>query len=101
MKEKVTFRVICGFFLGLRDLLGTFNCFTFTYRVSFLTGTPLKFTYRVSFLTGTPLKVLSVRLHSKSHQKCSKCQNLRTEENLFLGESQLKKDTLYHSSKKT
>ena len=25
--------------------------------------------YRVFFLTGTPLKVLSVRLHSKSHQK--------------------------------
>ena len=25
--------------------------------------------YRVSFLTGAPLKVLSVRLHSKSHQK--------------------------------
>ena len=25
--------------------------------------------YRVSFLTGAPIKVLSVRLHSKSHQK--------------------------------
>ena len=31
------------------------------------------------FLTGAPLKVLSVRLHSKSHQKSSKCQNLLTE----------------------
>ena len=48
--------------------------------------------YRVSFLTGAPLKVLSVRLHSKSHQKSSKCQNLLTEKNLwFLGGSQLKK----------
>ena len=28
--------------------------------------------YRVFFLTGAPLKVLSVRLHSKSHQKSSK-----------------------------
>ena len=27
--------------------------------------------YRVVFFTGTPLKVLSVRLHSKSHQKVS------------------------------
>ena len=42
--------------------------------------------YRVSFLTGAPLKVLSVRLHSKSHQKSSKCQNLLTGWHLeFLG----------------
>ena len=38
--------------------------------------------YRVIFLTGTPLKVLSVRLHSKSPQKSSKCQNFFTEKNL-------------------
>ena len=31
--------------------------------------------YRVFFLTGAPLKVLSVRSHSKSHQKSSLCQN--------------------------
>ena len=31
--------------------------------------------YRVFFLTGAPLKVLSFRLHGKSHQKSSKCQN--------------------------
>ena len=35
--------------------------------------------YRVFFLTGPTPKVLSVRLHSKSHQKSSKCQNLVTE----------------------
>ena len=35
--------------------------------------------YRVFFLTGAPLKVLSVRLHSKSHRKSFKCQNLLTE----------------------
>ena len=34
------------------------------------------------FLTGPTQKVLSVRLHSKSHQKSSKCQNLVTEKNL-------------------
>ena len=31
--------------------------------------------YRAVFFTGPPLKVLSVKLHSKSHQKSSKCQN--------------------------
>ena len=46
------------------------------------------------FLNGTPLKFLSVRLHSKCHQKSSKCQNLLTGKNLwFLGGSQLKKKT--------
>ena len=30
---------------------------------------PKEVTYRVFFLTGAPIKVLSVRLHSKSHQK--------------------------------
>ena len=30
------------------------------------------------FLTRTPITVLSIRLHSKSHQKSSKCQNLIT-----------------------
>ena len=56
--------------------------------------------YRVIFLTGTPLKVLSVRLHSKSHQKSSKCQNFLTNKNLwFLGGSQLKKSPcMLHSS---
>ena len=39
-------------------------------------------TYRVIFLTGTPQKVLCVRLHRKSHQKSSKCQNLLTKKNL-------------------
>ena len=38
------------------------------------------------FLIGATLKVLSVRLHSKSHQKSSKCQNLLTGWHLeFLG----------------
>ena len=42
--------------------------------------------YRVFFLTGPTQKVLSVRLHRKSHQKSSKCQNLLTGKNLwFLG----------------
>ena len=52
--------------------------------------------YRAIFLTGTPLKVLSVRLHSKSHQKSSKCQNLLTEKKLeiFRGVP-VKKITLY------
>ena len=36
------------------------------------------------FLTGAPLKVLSVRLHSISHQKSSKCQNLLTEKKLVI-----------------
>ena len=44
------------------------------------------------FLTGAPLKVLSVRLHSKSHPKSSKCQNLLTGWHLeFLGGYQWKK----------
>ena len=48
--------------------------------------------YRVFFLTGAPLKVLSVRLHSKSHPKSSKCQNLLTGWHLkFLGGYQWKK----------
>ena len=34
--------------------------------------------YRVAHLTAPPVKVLSVRLHSESHQKISKCQNLLT-----------------------
>ena len=34
------------------------------------------------FLTGPTLKVPSVGLHSKSHQKSSKCQNLLTEKKL-------------------
>ena len=34
--------------------------------------------YRVFFLTGTPLKVPSGGLHSKTHQKRFKCQNLLT-----------------------
>ena len=39
-----------------------------------------------------PQKVLSVRLHSKSQQKSSKCQNLLTSWHLeFLGGYQLKK----------
>ena len=43
-------------------------------------------------LTGAPLKVLSVRLHSKSHQKSSKCQDLLTGWHLeLLGGHQLKK----------
>ena len=49
--------------------------------------------YRVIFFTGTPLKVLSVRLHSKSHQKSSKCQNLLTGWHLeFLGGTSEKKN---------
>ena len=48
--------------------------------------------YRVFFLTRPPLKVLSVRLHSKSHQKSSKCQNLLTGWHLeLLGGGELKK----------
>ena len=49
------------------------------------------------FFNWDPLKVLSVRLHSKSHQKSSKCQNLLTEKKLvvFRGGS-VKKDTLYY-----
>ena len=44
-----------------------------------------------------PLKVLSVRLHSKSHQKRSKCQNSLTGWHLsFLGGHQLKKHPIYH-----
>ena len=44
------------------------------------------------FSAGTPLKVLSVGLHSKSHQKSSKCQNLLTGWHLeFLGGYQWKK----------
>ena len=39
--------------------------------------------YRVIFLTGSAQKVLSIRLHSKSHQKSSKCQNLLTEKKTF------------------
>ena len=55
--------------------------------------------YRVIFFTGTPLKVLSVGLHSKSHQKSSKCQNLLTEKNLwFLGGHQLKNHPVYGTS---
>ena len=34
--------------------------------------------YRVHFLTGPSKIFLRVRLHSKSHQKSSKCQNLLT-----------------------
>ena len=38
------------------------------------------------FLLVRPKKLLSVRLHSKSHQKSFKCRNLLTEKNLwFLG----------------
>ena len=49
------------------------------------------------FLTGAPLKVLSVRLHSKSHQKSSKCQNLLTEWHLELfGRNQLKKRFFFY-----
>ena len=52
------------------------------------------------FLTGAPLKVLSVRFHSKFHQKSSMCQNLLTEKNLwFLGGHQLKKNPLYKLTK--
>ena len=40
-------------------------------------------TYRVFFI-GPPLKVLIVRLHTKSHQKSSKCQNLAPEADFFL-----------------
>ena len=43
------------------------------------------------FLTGAPLKVLNVRLHSKSHQKSSKCQNLLTEKTCDFREHQIKK----------
>ena len=51
------------------------------------------FNYRVSFLTGAPLKVLSVRLHSKTHQKSSQCQNLLTEKKLvILRGASVKKD---------
>ena len=47
------------------------------------------------FLTGPPIKVLSVRLHSKSYQKSSKCQNLLTGWHLeLLGGDQLKKHPL-------
>ena len=47
-------------------------------------------------LTRPPLKVLSVRLHSKSHQKSSKCQNLLTGWHLeLLGGGRVKKNTLY------
>ena len=46
------------------------------------------------FLTGTPLKVLSVRLHSKSHQKSSKYQNFLTKKNRKCPSVDLKK--LYH-----
>ena len=47
--------------------------------------------YRVFFLTGSAQKVLSIRLHSKSHQKSSKCQNLLTDWHLELfGRDQLK-----------
>ena len=35
--------------------------------------------YRVSFLTGPAQKVLSIRLHSKFHQKSSKCQKFLTD----------------------
>ena len=52
--------------------------------------TPVFVIYRVSFLTGAPLKVLSTRLHKKSHQKSSKCQNLLTGWQ-FLGGHQLKR----------
>ena len=40
--------------------------------------------YRVFFLTGPTQKVQSIRLHSKSHQKSSKCQNLLTDWHLEL-----------------
>merc|ERR1712105_134807 len=44
------------------------------------------------FFNSPPLKVLSVRLHSKSHQKSSKCQNLLTGWHLeLLGGGELKK----------
>ena len=39
----------------------------------------IQVSYRFFFLTGTAPKILSIRLHSKSHQKSSKCQNLLTE----------------------
>ena len=48
--------------------------------------------YRVFFLTGPTQKVLNIRLHSKSHQKSSKCQNLITDWHLeVFGLDQLKK----------
>ena len=51
--------------------------------------------YTGFFLTGAPLKVISVRLHSKSHQKSSKCQNLLTEKKLVIFRGhQLKKHTV-------
>ena len=49
----------------------------------------------MSFLTGAPLKVLSVRLHSKSNQKSSQCQNLLTEKTCDFKGAPVKKDTLY------
>ena len=52
--------------------------------------------YRGFFFTGTPLKVLCVRLHIKSHQKSSKCQNLLTEKKLVIFRGvPVKKNTLY------
>ena len=46
------------------------------------------------FFNWCPLKVLCVRLHSKSHQKSSKCQNLPKKLVIFRG-APVKKDTLY------
>ena len=40
-------------------------------------------TYTVFFFTDPPLKVLSVRLHSKSHRKSSKCQNFLSHRMLY------------------
>ena len=49
------------------------------------------------FVTAAPLKVLSVRLHSKSHQKSSKCQKFSywLTLRIFRGAA-VTKDTLYN-----
>ena len=88
----------CHFLFGKSFLAVkvTLVLFFLTYRVSFFTGAPLKV---VSVFRQVkcfkllnwcppiiskcqlvpPKKVLSVRLHSKSHQKSPKCQNLLTD----------------------
>ena len=51
----------------------------------FFTGHFENFKIQGVFFNWCPLKVFSVRLHSKSHQKSSKCQNLLTGWHFFRG----------------
>ena len=64
----------------------------------FFTGHFENFKIQGVFFNWCPLKVFSVRLHSKSHQKSSKCQNLLTEKKLIFRGAPVEKDTLYIGS---